>query len=220
MESGFWNRRAADLRQAIGTRRMRLAGMVLLSGRDGPAAALPARTRREVLEGTHRSAAAAMIRDFLQPGDRVLEVGTGPGLTALLAAERTGPGQVVTYEANPALEPLIRANFALNDSAPVLRIAAISADGRDFPVAGHAPTPGLSVDAALAEHRAYALVLDAGGSEVEILTAADLRRVARIILATHPERTGPAAQRALEKTLVDRGFRVRARAGATCLVTR
>ena len=83
---------------------------------------------REAYEDTERN----ILLKMLKPGVRVLEIGTGIGFIALLAAKICGEKNVWTFEANPRVESLIRDNFHLNGNSPRLTMRAITIDGRDL----------------------------------------------------------------------------------------
>ena len=72
-------------------------------------------------------AEARLCREALRPGDRVLEIGAGTGFIGSLCARICGSENVLSYEANPRLEPLIRRTYALNGVSPTLRMRAIAA---------------------------------------------------------------------------------------------
>jgi len=54
------------------------------------------------------------LRELLEPGDRVLELGAGVGLLSTVAATSEGVRKVVAVEANPDMIPLIRETHSLN----------------------------------------------------------------------------------------------------------
>jgi SAM-dependent methyltransferase len=71
----------------------------------------------------------------LKPGDRVLDVATGPGTLARLAAELSGPaGRVSGVDNSPQMLALAKDKAPLPRSAPVEYLEA-QADGLPFPAA-------------------------------------------------------------------------------------
>ncbi|MCC6008102.1 MAG: FkbM family methyltransferase, partial [Rhodobacteraceae bacterium] len=68
-------------------------------------------------EGQERRA----LRAHLRPGDRVLELGAGAGLLAVLAARVVGAEAVTAVEANPEMLDIIRATLREN-GAPGVRL--------------------------------------------------------------------------------------------------
>ncbi|MFD8479434.1 methyltransferase domain-containing protein [Kitasatospora sp. NPDC059673] len=70
----------------------------------------------------------------LEPGHRVLELGTGSGWNAALLARRAGPGQVVSVEADPALAAAAASRLA----AAGLEVHVLTGDG-DLGAPGRPP---------------------------------------------------------------------------------
>ena len=90
---------------------------------------------RSIYRGSHEVEERNVIRKHLEVGDRVLEFGTGIGLITVLCCKTVGSENVVTYEANPSMEPLLRQTFELNDVSPELRMKMVSindGEGRFF----------------------------------------------------------------------------------------
>ena len=54
------------------------------------------------------------VLDEIRAGDRVLDMGTGSGINAILAASRVAPGSVVGVDRNPAAVACARGNAARN----------------------------------------------------------------------------------------------------------
>lgn len=76
------------------------------------------------------------IRAAVRPGDNVLEIGTGSGILAMMAA-RAGAERVTTCEANPALADVARRIVAANGFAERVSVVARKSTqievGRDLP---------------------------------------------------------------------------------------
>jgi hypothetical protein len=111
-------------KRLTGAREITLDGIRVGCGPDQPPS-----IRNGLYKGGYESAERQFLMKHLNPRDRVLEIGGGIGFVGLLAASIAGKGNVLTYEANPALEPTIRANHAQNDIVPELRMRAITTDG-------------------------------------------------------------------------------------------
>ncbi|HEV7317703.1 MAG TPA: FkbM family methyltransferase [Ensifer sp.] len=188
------------------------------------AARVPAVVRdlmfREVYEDTERN----ILLRLLKPGSRVLEVGTGVGFIALLAARTCGASNVLTYEANATLEPLIRENFRLNGIEPTLRLKAMTVDGRTISFfrseniisssAYDRKLPGAKVDIesdvfgeVLKHYQPDVLIMDVEGTEDELLRIGDFGSVRDILVELHPHIIGDAKVEELKKTLADKGFK-------------
>ncbi len=63
------------------------------------------------------------IRTAVSPGDRVLDIGSGSGLLAMMAA-RAGAESVVTCESNPAIAAMAAEIVALNGFSDTIRVIA------------------------------------------------------------------------------------------------
>lgn len=74
---------------------------------------------------------ARLARRVLQPGDRVIELGSSIGFVALFCMLRLGIEHYAMVEANPHLLPLIDENFRLNGTPrpPLFNVAAGPEDG-------------------------------------------------------------------------------------------
>ena len=197
----------------------------------------PRSVRSALFKGTYEDYECQLVERMVRAGDRVLEIGTGIGVVSLLATRLAGEGNVLSCEANPALEPLIRANYARNGWQPHLRMSAVTADGRDLvfhqndnlltssahdrQLAGETITvPSAPINDLIAEHAPTVLVMDVEGSETELLPAADLAGVQTIIVEVHPHIVGEEEIAGLLAGLEAQGFRVAERRHKTCLLTR
>src|SRR5206468_1337570 len=80
---------------------------------------------------TARYAAPLLDRVALRPGERVLDVATGPGVVAVAAAERVGPtGQVLATDLAPEWEVAVAQRTAEHGLSNV-RFAAMCAERLD-----------------------------------------------------------------------------------------
>jgi FkbM family methyltransferase len=152
-----------------------------------------------------------IARSRLVAGDRVLELGTGLGVTALVAARIVGPAAVIGFEANPALLPVARANAARNSLAvqfhnrllyprtllPGPSVEFAIAD--EFWASGVAeagstgtrvPVPTGVLEDEIGRFGANALIMDIEGLEVDIIEAADLSRIDKFIFEIHYDKRG------------------------------
>ncbi|WP_437352968.1 FkbM family methyltransferase [Neorhizobium petrolearium] len=179
---------------------------------------------REVYEDTERN----LLLRVLKPGMRVLEIGAGMGFISLLATKLSGEGNVVSYEANPVLEPLIRENYALNALAPQLRMKAVTLNGgplsffqSDNIISSSSHDRNMEARKITVESDAFAnvldeinpdvLVIDVEGAEVELFQIADLRNVRHIIIELHPHIVGEDKINQIIAGLESDGFVIRER---------
>lgn len=191
---------------------------VLSSRRD-----VPRGVQKALFNGKYERFERLMVEAHVNPGDRVLEIGVGIGLISLVAASRAGAENVFSYEANPAVEDLIRRNYALNGLSPQLTMKAVTADGRaltfyqDAKVlsssifdrkleGGEVTVESEAIQTLIDRHSPNVLVMDVEGAELEILPAADLSGIDKIIVELHPHVIGADKVEALVADLVAQGF--------------
>ena len=86
---------------------------------------IPPEIREFLYSGEYERGEIKAIRRLLRPGDVVMELGTGIGFVSLVCARCVGADRVFSFEANPALEPLIRRNYELNHLHPTLSICIL-----------------------------------------------------------------------------------------------
>lgn len=207
------NRLLRNLRKAL----RRLANPATISIDGITIATDPSLVSRQVRNGlfkeTYEEPERILARQFLRPSDRVLEIGGGIGLVSLTCARICGPHNVLTYEANPAMEAVIRHNFQLNGLQPNLRPRLVTAHGQDvtFFVNDNimssscydrnmgTPTtlPSDALDAVIADWKPSALVMDVEGAEIDMLGTSTLDGIRTVILELHPHIVGEEKTRAM-----------------------
>ena len=80
--------------------------------------------RQSLFSGRYELLESDMLKEKLGPSDRVVEFGSGLGVTATVCAQICGSESTYTYEPNPELIPLIRKVFDMNNVNPTLHNAA------------------------------------------------------------------------------------------------
>lgn len=179
---------------------------------------------RSIYRGSHECEELEVIREHLAREDRVLEFGSGIGLITVTCCQIVGSENVVTYEANAAMEPLLRKTFSLNGIAPDLRMKMVSIHGGDntfyvsdrFVVSSQinhqqgASEVSVASDAfadVVREVQPTFLVMDIEGSEVDLADESiDLASITKICVEVHPQITGDEAISRLVQSLLNRGF--------------
>lgn len=221
------------LYRALDKRELTLSGV-----RTGCAAEeIPKSVRSSLFKGTYEEFERELVEKVVRPGDHVLEIGTGIGLVSLLATRLAGVGNVLSYEANPALEPIITANYRRNGWEPNLRMKAVTVEGgpltfyqSDNIVSSSSVDRQLNqrqmtvqsdpIGAVIAEHEPSILVMDVEGAEIDLLTRADLSGVRAIIVETHPHIVGAEKTDAMIAHLNAGGLETRERRHKTYLFAR
>jgi len=215
------NKAAVLLKRLFDVGTVRVGDVKLHSSRRD----VPKGVQKALFNGKYERFEREMVVAHVKPGDRVLEIGVGVGLITLTAASKVGADHIWSYEANPALEPLIRRNFALNGLHPDLTMKAVTADGRDLVFyqdkkvlsssifdrkleGGEVTVKSVAIQTLIERHDPNVLILDVEGAELEILPAADLSHVDRIIVEMHPHVIGADKVEGLLADLAAQGFKL------------
>jgi len=220
-------------RRLLNTREIVLDGVKIWTD----PAVIPPFVRLALFRGTYEDNERRLVRGLLRPGDRVLEIGTGVGMVSLVCAKICGADNVLSYEANPQLERIIRKNYELNGLTPNLRMRAVTTDGRPISFfrndnivsssiaerTGFAEKMSVESDRfhdIIEKHRPDTIVMDVEGAEIELLGNSDLPGVRNIIVEIHPHVTGEAEIVAMLETLGKHGFKLETRERKTILLSR
>jgi FkbM family methyltransferase len=181
---------------------------------------LPRDVANTIKRGTYEFAERHLVKEFVERNDRIVEIGTGVGAVALLAAKIAGEGSVTCYEANPSLQKVIKANQELNKLYPRLVGFPVTSDGRQIEFCvmdnilsssvfdrGGKPTTlsSLQFSDILLEEKPTTVIMDVEGLEVELL-AGDLPGVRKIIVETHAKIVGDEETRKMLDSLKAAGF--------------
>ena len=144
---------------------------------------------------------------------------------------------MLSCEANPEMESLIRKNYLLNGWQANLLMRAVTADGRkmtffhnDNILSSSAFDRGLVGDRIVVEscaignlidsHDPSFIIMDVEGGEIELLSAADLTRVRTIVVEMHPHIVGEKKIAMLVNDMKERGFGIPEVRHKTYLLTR
>jgi FkbM family methyltransferase len=167
---------------------------------------------RGLTRGWYEADEVSLIRHAVKPGDRVIDMGAGLGVTAMVAARIAGPEAVSAYEANPGLIDMLKRNLRRNslelkvenavllphkraevESVVQLKLSSefwsssvVSSDA----TARVAEVPTRSLEEAIAAHRANVLVMDIEGLEIDIFEQARLENIDKIIVEIHYDKAG------------------------------
>ena len=197
----------------------------------------PAKVVRSLYGERYEDMEAKLVCRSLRRGDRVLEMGAGIGFISMLCARICGADAVLSYEANPENEPYIKRNYALNNLFPQFRNRAVSVSKGEMPLfldpnflstgfinRGYGKKTTVACDAisdVIREFRPNCIVMDVEGAEIDLLPAAPLEGINKIILETHARVVGQAAVNDLDGYLRAQGFlRTNPDGGKVCLYLR
>src|SRR5579864_8856326 len=93
---------------------------------DAPRPPISRSVRKSLRKNDFETAEAYLVRRLVCPGDTVLDLGSGLGLTSIAAAKASGHGRVVGYEADPVIAPLAERNIKRNGVQAEIRNRAIA----------------------------------------------------------------------------------------------
>lgn len=174
--------------------------------------------------GIHEMEIRDAILAHVRPSDTVMELGTGLGYITVLACRRVGSEHVLTIEANPLVENVLRATFALNGVDPHLicgaMLSKVSGARRKLYL-----TDCVFESSAVAERERYVwsttmdtqvvmrdakpsvLIVDIEGGERELLEYMDEpRNVRLVILELHVRELGEEGIAAVKGRMESWGF--------------
>jgi FkbM family methyltransferase len=161
--------------------------------------------------GTFEQFEVRIAKRVLEPGDRIIEMGTCSGYVALQAARIVGASNIICHEANPSAVQFAKANFALNNMDIAIRHCALmpasiaeryggsvrfflSPELNNSSIkkkAGESiAVPVKILEDAIRELNANVLIMDVEGAEVDILTNANLDGIEHILMETHYRKMG------------------------------
>jgi FkbM family methyltransferase len=162
--------------------------------------------RKSLRRNDYETAETYLVRHLVRPGNTVLDLGSGLGLTSIAAAKASGNGRVVGYEADPVIAPLAEKNVRRNGVQVEIRNKAIAKEKgicefyvrRSFPASSLFPFKGskkirIEADAAqdvIDEIQPDVIICDIEGIEKEVLVGANLSSVHRLIVEVHPQVIG------------------------------
>ncbi len=142
----------------------------------------------KLADGTYEADEARSADRCVRPGFRVLELGAGIGYVTAMCAQRAGPENVMSVEANPGLLPVIRDTLGRNGLVGVTLIHGAATgpveEGAmaDFSVSdgytgsslggkGRAvPVPLVSVHDLIRAHKPHVILMDVEGAEAEMFS--------------------------------------------------
>lgn len=166
---------------------------------------------KSIERGRYEKPEVLGLPKFIDPNDRVIELGSGLGFISTYLMKQLGVRNMMCIEAAPPLCSFIKRVHAENDVsfAEVKNAVALNDTGKpgqvDFyvrdpfwsssldPQDGHAEivqVPALSLSEQINEFRANTLVVDIEGGEVDLFDPLDLSGVNKVYLEIHTRKIG------------------------------
>ena len=179
--------------------------------------------RKAIYGGFYEADELKLIRSRLSQDDVVMEIGTGLGLLSIYCAKQIGNDKVFTFEANPALEPAIKDNYALNQVEPQLEICLVGDHyglsnfyvGKNFwsssiynkaQGAKQITVPVISFNEKVREIDPTFLLLDIEGGEYELVKYADFHNIRKLMIEIHSWILTPEQIQSVKDKLTQSGF--------------
>lgn len=185
--------------------------------------------RGRLTDGGYEHFERDLARAHLRPGDRLLDLGSGAGLVAIIAARIIGGTNVVTVEPNPEMHHCLRRNLRDNAGREVrlIKAAVVPDDFPDKTVTLHLRSGFWSAttksDAGpcmrpvevrakrfrqlLRSVRPTAITMDIEGAEAALLTKRLPDHVRLIVTELHPHLYGENTRDEIIASLKLQGFR-------------
>lgn len=225
----FTKRIAYKIRRKLNYKTISISGIVLNTDPEF----VPKGIRKQLLQKDYETPELKLVRLGITSQDRVLEVGAGIGFLGIACAKICGQDNILSYEPNPKMKPVIEANYSLNGMRPNLRskVVAVTSGEFEFFFSEHVlssslvdrkqGTPTLveadAISGVVDEFRPTAIIMDAEGAEIDLLPNCDLANVSTIAVEMHAHIVGATAISELRTYLIERGFVEIERLGKTAL---
>jgi FkbM family methyltransferase len=202
---------------------------------------LPAGMRSVILSGNYELPEIQLVTGFIEPKDRILEIGSALGFVGLHCKVVVGVSEVICVEPNPKTLVYLERNYELNGMMPTVVSAALSSSNgplkfyvsdmfwcdssnkrEDVSNPREISVDGLTFEAIVKKTRSdfNTLIIDIEGGEQylpldEIPTSVD-----KILIELHPEVIGNRPSYLILETLIRSGFHVHGRAHNTWALKR
>ena len=191
--------------------------------------ALPLPILRAMIKGWYEAGEVKLIKGFIEPEDRVLELGSGIGITTMVTADIVGEDSIFPYELNPHLVGWANFNFDKNGkSIEVFSQALVPAAQKDVGVVDFhihknywgssllkrpgtkevIQVPVAALEDTVQHHDANCLLMDIEGAEVGLLMAADLTHIEKLIMEIHYGIAGREPTDEMICHLINSGFSI------------
>jgi FkbM family methyltransferase len=188
------------------------------------------RIRRAIYDGYYEAPELRLVKRYLEPVDIVMEIGAGIGLLSAYSAKIVGDDRVFAFEANPALESAIRANYRLNNVSPSLQMVLVGnrTGTHEFFVGNNfwassiydkaegakkLDVPVVDFNETLRTIDPSFLYIDVEGGEYDLIKHADFSNVRKLLIEIHDWVLSPEQILEVQATLQAHGFVLREQGG-------
>ena len=170
---------------------------------EAPRPPISKSVRKSLRKNDYETAETYLVRHLVRPGNTVLDLGSGLGLTSIAAAKASGNGRIVGYEADPVVSPLAENNVRRNGVHVEIRNKAIAKQKGvcefhvhpSFPASSLFPFKGskrilIEADASqdvVDEIQPDVIICDIEGVEKDVFAGVNLSSVHRLVVEVHPQ---------------------------------
>jgi FkbM family methyltransferase len=220
MLANFRRRLAYKIRRRLALKTIELNGIRLTTDLQD----VPKGIRKQLFQKRYEHQEFLLISEALEPRDRVLEVGSGIGFIGIACAKICGQDNILSYEPNPTMKPVIEKNYALNGMRANLRSRVLATESGDVQFffdeeilssslfdrrhGGATTIKADSISEVLKSYAPSVLVMDVEGAEIELLRCCDLSSVDKIVIEMHPHIVGAKKIKSLCEFLNKEGYSI------------
>lgn len=184
--------------------------------------------QKAIADGLYERFEADRVAKILKDGDIVLELGAGVGFISTMAAKTGKPKEIIAFEADPRLIPIIKETHRINGvqnadvrnamvqpnpdraSAPFFvreNFWGSSANAeKGMPVIAECQVDVVDFQSLLDEYHPTVIISDIEGGEVGLFRGVSLPSVRRILMEVHQGIVGGEAMRQLFLDIHNHGF--------------
>lgn len=198
--------------------------------------ALPKGMKEVVVSGNYEHSEVMLLPGFVEPEDRILEIGSAIGFIGLYCRKIIGVKELVCVEPNPQTEKYLRHNYELNGIEPNLISAAIAPnDGpielnvsdmfwcdslhmrTDVSSGSSIMVDGITFESLLKRKGIdfNTLIIDIEGAEKFVSVDAIPNTVEKVLIEIHPEVIGIRPAYRIVEDLIRIGYDIRGRENNT-----
>lgn len=179
---------------------------------------------RFIDNGQYESGEVTIVKNTLTTDDRVLELGTGLGFISAYCSKKIGDDKVYTYEANPAMEPMISQLYKKNNVSPIVTFAILDKErglkkfyisGNGFFSSSQIPLKNakeievevLPLNEVIQTIKPTYFIMDIEGGEYDVFSFIEFQTIRKIQFELHPDLLGETKVNEIFSILIKNDFK-------------